>query len=78
MWYDYARWHADAGDGVASATSTLLRAVAALPNCLLLHFALADLEEAQGNTAAAKEVRCWVSWQHLVAIARLDADPLPI
>lgn len=56
MWYDYARWHADAGDGVASATTTLLRAVAALPNCLLLHFALADLEEAQGNRAAATEV----------------------
>jgi hypothetical protein len=57
VWYDYARWHADAGSGVAQATACLVRAVAALPNCLLLHFALADLQEAQGHTDAAREVR---------------------
>ncbi|WIA36938.1 hypothetical protein OEZ86_008179 [Tetradesmus obliquus] len=56
VWYDYARWHADAGSGVAQATACLVRAVAALPNCLLLHFALADLQEAQGHTDAAREV----------------------
>eukprot|EP00775_Hariotina_reticulata_P002070 gene2070-2390_t len=56
VWYDYARWHADSGGGVAAAAACLLRAVAALPDCLLLHFALADLEEAQGNIQAAKDV----------------------
>eukprot|EP00879_Flechtneria_rotunda_P025212 GHRR01026781.1.p1 GENE.GHRR01026781.1~~GHRR01026781.1.p1 ORF type:complete len:542 (+),score=148.52 GHRR01026781.1:427-2052(+) len=56
VWYDYARWQAESGKGVEQATLCLVRAVAALPDCLLLHFALADLEEAQGNTAAAKEV----------------------
>jgi hypothetical protein len=56
VWYDYARWHADSGGGVAAAAACLLRAVAALPDCLLLHFARADLEEAQGNTQAAKDV----------------------
>jgi hypothetical protein len=61
VWYDYARWHADAGSGVAQATACLVRAVAALPSCLLLHFALADLQEAQGHTDAAREVRpCFV------------------
>lgn len=64
MWYDYARWHADAGSGVAQATACLVRAVAALPNCLLLHFALADLQEAQGQTDAAREVRLCSVWSN--------------
>lgn len=57
VWYDYARWQADSGGGVAQATACLQRAVHALPNCLLLFFALADLHEAQGDSAAAKQVR---------------------
>ena len=57
VWYDYARWQADSGGGVAQATACLQRAVHALPNCLLLFFALADLHEAQGDIAAAKQVR---------------------
>jgi hypothetical protein len=56
VWYDYARWQADTGGGVAQATACLQRAVHALPNCLLLFFALADLSEAQGDVAAAKQV----------------------
>lgn len=56
MWYDYARWQADSGGGVGAATACLQRAVHALPNCLLLFFALADLHEAQGDVAAAKQV----------------------
>jgi hypothetical protein len=56
VWYDYARWQADTGGGVAQATACLQRAVHALPNCLLLFFALADLFEAQGDVAAAKQV----------------------
>jgi hypothetical protein len=64
VWYDYARWHADAGSGVAQATACLVRAVAALPNCLLLHFALADLQEAQGQTEAAREVGLCSVWSN--------------
>jgi len=56
VWYDYARWQADSGGGVGQATACLQRAVHALPNCLLLFFALADLYEAQGDVAAAKQV----------------------
>jgi Tfp pilus assembly protein PilF len=56
VWYDYARWQADSGGGVAQAAACLQRAVHALPNCLLLFFALADLHEAQGDVAAAKQV----------------------
>lgn len=62
VWYDYARWQADSGGGVAQATACLQRAVHALPNCLLLFFALADLHEAQGDVAAAKQVRGLRTW----------------
>jgi hypothetical protein len=58
VWYDYARWQADSGGGVAQTTACLQRAVHALPDCLLLFFALADLHEAQGDVAAAKQVCC--------------------
>jgi hypothetical protein len=56
VWFEYSRWHADAGGGLAQATACLVRGVTSLPDCLLLHFALADLHEAQGNVDAAREV----------------------
>jgi hypothetical protein len=55
VWYDYARWQLDMGR-TNEASTCLQRAVHVLPNCLLLFFALADLHEAQGDAAAAKEV----------------------
>lgn len=59
MWYDFARWHADAGGGPEQATAILTKALQALPGCLMLHFALADMEEAQGQIERAKQVRSW-------------------
>lgn len=77
VWYDYARWQADTGGGVAQATACLQRAVHALPNCLLLFFALADLFEAQGDVAAAKQVRCTVcQWDDCLMTARRDTQLL--
>ncbi len=60
VWYDYARWHADSGGGPQQATAVLARAVGAMPSCLLLHFAMADMEEAQGQTERAKQVSALV------------------
>ena len=57
VWYDAARWHAESGTGPQAAVAVLSKAAIALPSCLLLHFAWADMEEAQGNLQQAKEVR---------------------
>jgi cleavage stimulation factor subunit 3 len=52
----------------AGAVALLRRGVAALPSCLLLHFALADAEEARGRTDAAKAV-------YEALVAQLEPDP---
>lgn len=56
MWYDYARWHMEGGAGAQAGVQVLTKALAALPGCLLLAFALADAQEAQGQAEAAKQV----------------------
>ena len=48
VWYDYACWHADNGRREA-ASKVYKRAMKALPDCLLLHFAYADFAEAGNN-----------------------------
>jgi cleavage stimulation factor subunit 3 len=54
MWAAYAHWHAVHGRAAAGA-AVLARAVAAVPECLLLWLALAEAEEASGDVAAAKQ-----------------------
>ncbi|CAD7699774.1 unnamed protein product [Ostreobium quekettii] len=55
IWNDYARFHI-AGGGTLSAVKVLDRARTCLPNCLMLHFALADVEESEGHIEKAKDV----------------------
>ena len=56
IWCDYARWHSEAGGGPQDAARALARGAAALPGCLLLHFALADALEALGRRDEARGV----------------------
>ena len=48
MWMEFATWHLVAGRTDA-AVRVLQRACKALPTCLMLQFALADVEEERGN-----------------------------
>jgi len=55
IWYDAANWQLQMGDPLAC-IDVLQRATKALPDCLLLHFHLADFLESQGNIKKAREV----------------------
>lgn len=48
VWLDYASWHAENGRREAAA-KVYKRAMQALPDCLILHFAFADFAETGGN-----------------------------
>ena len=54
-WLSYGRWLEEQGlDGTAAGVWE--RATSALPDCLALHFAWADCEEARGNLQAAADI----------------------
>jgi hypothetical protein len=63
VWYDYSRWHGESGTGPNAAAAVLERAAEALPDCLMLHFALADLREAAGKGEEAKQVGGIAGWR---------------
>lgn len=55
IWYDYATWHAKSGS-TESAIKVFHRALKALPDCELLRYAYAELEESRGAIQPAKKV----------------------
>eukprot|EP00250_Pteridium_aquilinum_P018697 c24170_g1_i1 orf=244-2802(-) len=55
IWYDYASWHAQIGSP-DSAAVVFQRALKALPDKTLLHYAFAEFEEARGNIQEARKV----------------------
>ena len=57
IWYSHSKWHAvEGGGGPAAAAAVLTKARATLPECSMLHFAAAELEEARGEVDAARAV----------------------
>lgn len=57
LWFGLSRWHAsEAGGGAAAAAGVLNKARKALPECSILHFAAAELEEARGDLDAARNM----------------------
>ena len=57
IWYSHSKWHAvEGGGGPAAAAAVLTKARATLPECAMLHFAAAELEEARGEVDAARAV----------------------
>ncbi|CAL8466443.1 g5979 [Coccomyxa elongata] len=73
VWLEFSRWHAaEGGSGPAAAASVLSQGRKALPSCLLLHFAAADLEDSRGGTDAARRV-----YEDLVAglVPKEEATP---
>ncbi|KAK9824661.1 hypothetical protein WJX72_012141 [[Myrmecia] bisecta] len=57
IWYGYARWHQlGPGGGIMAAKAVFSRARKALPACVMLHFAAADMEEVRGEVGAATAV----------------------
>jgi len=55
IWYEYIVWHADSGR-TDRASEIFQEACKSLPLCVIIHFAAADFEAAQGNTDAAKKI----------------------
>ncbi|XP_071729977.1 cleavage stimulation factor subunit 77 [Rutidosis leptorrhynchoides] len=55
IWFDYAKWHAKSGS-IDSAIKVYQRSLKALPDCALLRYAYAELEESRGAIQAAKKV----------------------
>lgn len=55
IWYEYATWHARHGSP-DTAVQVFVRAISALPDCDVLHFAYAELEETRGRIPEAKAV----------------------
>jgi hypothetical protein len=62
VWYDYARWHAESGGGPDDALKALAAGSEAQPDCLMLHFALADAHEAAGRGEEARQVGRTLEW----------------
>lgn len=55
IWYSHSRWHmVGGGGGPAAAAAVLIKARAALPDCLMLLFAAAELEETRGESETAR------------------------
>ncbi|XP_076957543.1 cleavage stimulation factor subunit 77-like isoform X1 [Bidens hawaiensis] len=55
IWFDYATWHAKSGS-IDSAIKVYQRSLKALPDCAMLRYAYAELEESRGAIQAAKKV----------------------
>ncbi|MCO5608015.1 hypothetical protein L7F22_062218 [Adiantum nelumboides] len=55
IWCDYASWHAQNGSP-ETATVVFQRALKALPDKTLLHYAFAEFEETRGNIQEAKKI----------------------
>nr|GEX76314.1 cleavage stimulation factor subunit 77 [Tanacetum cinerariifolium] len=55
IWFDYATWHAKSGS-IESAIKVYQRSLKALPDCALLRYAYAELEESRGAIQPAKKV----------------------
>ncbi|KAF8395611.1 hypothetical protein HHK36_019561 [Tetracentron sinense] len=55
IWYDYATWHAKSGS-IDSAIKVFQRALKALPDCEMLRYAYAELEESRGAIQPAKKI----------------------
>lgn len=70
-WYHYASYENETGDGDA-ATSVLERAIEAIPDSSILHFALADHYELRGNLAAATAVYEKVLTNHVSSLAYIN------
>ena len=69
VWYGHSRWHAaEGGSGPAAAAAVLTKARNLLPDCLMLHFAAAELEESRGETDAARAI-----FEEQVQVQRLQA-----
>jgi len=75
VWVDFATWHVDAGRA-DDAAAVYKRAMKALPHCLLLHFAYADLVEVDGLVAEAQSVYDALVQQYKDAEAKAMADGL--
>ncbi|MEW5309147.1 MAG: hypothetical protein WDW38_001054 [Sanguina aurantia] len=56
VWLDYAQWHAQTYNNTAAAVQVMVRSQKALPDCLLLRFSHADMEEAAGHMEQASLV----------------------
>lgn len=57
VWYSHSRWHAvEGGGGPAAASAVLSKARGLLPDCLLLHFAAAELDESRGELDSARSI----------------------
>ncbi|GKC86618.1 cleavage stimulation factor subunit 77, partial [Tanacetum coccineum] len=54
IWFDYATWHAKSGS-IESAIKVYQRSLKALPDCALLRYAYAELEESRGAIQPAKK-----------------------
>lgn len=88
VWYGLSQWHcSEAGNGAAAAASVLKKACRGLPECSLLHYAAAELQESRGETEAARslyEERVEASLKPVAACLSLErlhvhvcmADPL--
>lgn len=55
VWYDYATWHAQ-NNNPDAAVLVFQRALAALPESAVLHFAYAELQEGRGRIQEAKAI----------------------
>lgn len=67
IWYSHSRWHAkEGGGGPSAAASILSKAREALPDCAMLRFAAADLEESRGEIDNARAM-----YEELVAVGFL-------
>ncbi|KAL3702271.1 hypothetical protein R1sor_020293 [Riccia sorocarpa] len=55
IWYDYATWHAE-NNSFEAAVAVFGRALKALPDTSVLHYAYAEFEESRGSIEEAKKV----------------------
>ncbi|KAG6552890.1 hypothetical protein Mapa_005545 [Marchantia paleacea] len=55
IWYDYATWHAE-NNSFEAAVAIFGRALKALPDTSVLHYAYAEFEESRGSIEEAKKV----------------------
>ena len=57
MWYGLSQWHcSEAGNGAAAAAAVLKKACRVLPDCSLLYYAAAELQESRGEIEAARSL----------------------
>ena len=73
IWYSHAHWHAiEGGGGPAAAAQVLSKGRLVLPDCSMLHFAAADLEESRGELDNARGL-----YEELVGVRLNDRSLFP-